>query len=736
LFVKTHSVKKTSMPHKMFNPGFTARSILIAMAIVFTVVSESFGRGGLKLYSVGNNGAWSLSSTWALTANGKASIYVPQSNDTLVIDRTVTQNVNFSFGGYGKLLVLNNGVLRGDNVNLVFEGNSELRCFGEIKINNLNINENAVFAVENEGKVTVKNSCVNNSAANHMVSGKLSVTGTFTLGQKALIKGAGAIESMYYNGAGSALGVSPASSIPDGAVISEYNWTGLINSNWNDAQNWAGAVVPSAVSNVSILPSLNNPEVTGSAVANHLFVNSGATLSVYPESVININGTLAVNGTGRFLLKNTTNKKSALFLNGDASGNIQSEYQVLKGKKNLVSSPVEMAYSRIFLNMYLRTYDETSGQWGQYIVPTNDPLQVMQGYELYSLSSETRTFEGTPDQEPKSYSISNSGNGLNLTGNPYPCYIDWEDNDNNAWERNSIASAIYYPDPSGSGNFSVYLPGGDDAVSLNNGSRFIAPMQGFFVKASKEGSLVVNNKSRVSSLNETRPVVKNNSIKFKLKDAAGASDEVLFRVLSNSTFGFDDKLDAVKIPNDTEAPSLSLKSDDDAKYAVNTVPSVNSSLNVPVIVECKKAGQFSISATGSFGFEFRYPVILEDKALGKFIDLRADSVYTFYQAPEMDPRRFELHFYSPAGIEETTGIGQQVEDISGVTIIPGEVTVNGNDNKVYTATLFTAEGKLISSSKGSLSDGISLTTGKYAPGLCILRLSDGIHTQTKKIISK
>jgi hypothetical protein len=425
-----------------------------------------------------------------------------------------------------------------------------------------------------------------------------------------------------------------------------------------------------------------------------------------------------------------------LFLNGDASGNIQSEYQVVKGKKNLVSSPVEMAYSRTFLNMYLRTYDETTGQWGSYIVPTNDPLQVMQGYEVYSLSSEVRTFEGTPDQEPKSYEISNSGNGLNLTGNPYPCYIDWENNNNNAWQRNAIASAIYYPDPSGSGNFSVYLPGGDDAVSLNNGSRYIAPMQGFFVKAGGEGSLVVNKNSRVSNLNEPKHVVKNNSIRFKLKDAAGASDEVLFRVLDNATFGFDNTLDAVKIQNDTEAPSLSLSSEGDEKYAINTVPDVNSSLNVPLKIECKKAGEYSISATGSTGFEYRYPVILEDKALAKFIDLRADSVYTFYQSPDMDPKRFELHFYSPAGIEEQSVAGTENEEISSVTIVPGEVTVTGKDNRIYTAALYTTDGKLLSSTKGSLSDGINLTTGNYAAGICILKLSDGMNTITKKIISK
>ena len=107
-----------------------------------------------------------------------------------------------------------------------------------------------------------------------------------------------------------------------------------------------------------------------------MVVNSGSSLIVYPEALININGSLSVKGSGKFLLKNTADKKSALFLNGDATGTIQSEYQVIKGKKNLVSSPVEMAYSKTFLNMYLRTYDETTGQWGSYIAVSYTHLDV------------------------------------------------------------------------------------------------------------------------------------------------------------------------------------------------------------------------------------------------------------------------------------------------------------------------------------------------------------------------
>jgi hypothetical protein len=430
-------------------------------------------------------------------------------------------------------------------------------------------------------------------------------------------------------------------------------------------------------------------------------------------------------------MQNTVSEKSSLLLDGNVSGKIQIEYPVLAGKNNLISSPVSNAVSGTFLNMYLRPYDESASQWGDYIVPTDDHLVVMQGYELFSAYTETRVFEGTPNNVSKSFNISNSGNGLNLTGNPFPSYIDWENNDNGAWQRNAIAAAIYYPDPSGSGNFAVYLPGGDDAVSLNNGSRYIPPMQGFFVKAAQQGTLTVNEKSCVRNITDSKVALKNNSVKFKVKDSDGISDEVMFRVDANSTFGFDDNLDALKFQGNVNLTSIYFGTDDDLKYAINTIPTVNSSLEIPLDVVSVKSGMLSISASGSFNFEYRYPVILEDKELGLFIDLRADSVYSFYHTPEMNSNRFNIHFNSPQGIEQLGDV------LTEITQFPGEVRINGTENDFYSAKLYTAEGKLISSAKGMLSEGIILSTGSnIASGICILHLNNGKSNLTKKIFIK
>ncbi|MEI6062219.1 MAG: hypothetical protein WCR72_16070, partial [Bacteroidota bacterium] len=534
-----------------FKPGFLAKTVITASAVVVLLLPAAFGRQGLKLYSVGTNPVWNSPASWSFSANGPEAGQLPQGNDTLIVDRTLVLNINFTFLGQGALELTSQGLLRGSNLDLSFIENSNLTCKGEIEIKNLDFADNSYLQLENSGRITVSDSWTVNSSIPLNISGSISVEGLTYIGSASSVSGNGIIQSYQYNGSGPVFRISSASLIPGGSMVTEFNWTGSLDSSWNNTANWTGGSMPGENSNIAILASAHDPIVTTAANSNNISINPGASLTLMPSAVMTVKGNLSIPGNARLVLKNSVSEHSSLLLNGSMSGKIQVEYPVLADQKCLVSTPVGLAESGTFINMYLRSYDEPASQWGEYIVPTHDPLKVMQGYELYSLFSETRIFEGTPDHAPKSFTISNEGNGLNLAGNPYPCFIDWENNTGEAWQRNAIASAIYYPDPTGSGNYSVYLPGGDDAVSLNNGSRYIAPMQGFFVKAGKAGSLTVTEKSRVNGLDDTRLVLKNDAIKFKLNDSEGLSDESMFRVISNSTPGFDDAFDAIKIQSNS-----------------------------------------------------------------------------------------------------------------------------------------------------------------------------------------
>lgn len=250
------------MSQTNFKPAFQTKVLFMAIVIGFYFVSDSFGR---KVYSIGNNSAWSSVATWSLSVNGPMAGLVPQNNDTVVINNTVIQNVDFSFSEAGMLEISVNGLLRGDNQKLSFAGNSTLKCNGELKINILNLNDRSSLLVEPNGKITVKNSLVTNSSSNQTVSGKILVTGTLSVSSSAIINGNGTIVSAHYDGNGSVLSFNNASLIPDGSLVTEYNWVGNQDNNWNNPKNWAGKIVPGNTSNIAVVSSLNDPEMAGNA---------------------------------------------------------------------------------------------------------------------------------------------------------------------------------------------------------------------------------------------------------------------------------------------------------------------------------------------------------------------------------------------------------------------------------------------------------------------------------------
>ncbi len=718
----------TRMSQIKIKIGFFSKILLSIFIAFFISTLQSFSRGSEKLYSIGNNSPWNTTSTWSLTSNGIPAGLIPQSNDTIVIESSVILNTNFSFTENGNLTITETGSLQGSNFELDFVGSSSLNCKGEIVLHDLIFSGSSKITIEVSGNVLVNNLFSCNSPNSHLVLGKLLVKGILHLSDFVFINSKGTIGSETYSGNGSISGVRISDQNYNGSTITECNWVGSVSDSWNEPMNWALGIVPNSTSNISVLASSNNPQIVTEATCNNLFINPAAVLTIKHEAVLEISGELVVNKNGKLLLSNSLISKASLILNGEVSGNIQSEYQIMAGQKSLLSSPVSTAVSSTFLNMYLRSYDEASSQWGEYIVPTNNPLKVMQGYELYSLSSTTRIFEGTPNHDPKSYAVTNLGDGLNLTGNPYPCYIDWENNDNNAWQRNAVASAIYYPSTSGS--ISVYLPGGDNAISLNNGNRYIAPMQGFFVKAGKQGSLTITENSRVRSVKDSKQGSNTNSIRFKLIDGNGFTDEAVFRVIGNSTFGFDDDYDALKLQGNMDFPSINFSSEDEIKYAINTIPAINASVNIHLNIECFDAGSYTISISGGLKFEQEYPVILEDKELNTSIDLRLDSVYTFYHTPEIDSKRFELHFNPAQGISEN-----QEKEIQ-VQVRENEVFITGKSNETCTANLFSIDGKFLNSSKGILAEGIKISTGNYNPGIYILQIMDNGKSSTIKILIK
>jgi len=128
---------------------------------------------------------------------------------------------------------------------------------------------------------------------------------------------------------------------------------------------------------------------------------------------------------------------------------------------------------------------------------------VGRGY-LYAVqaSNPTKEFAGSLNNGSISYALTTASSdvlkkGFSLVGNPYPSSIDWQAS--SGWTRSNLVN-------SGSGydiwiyNVAANNYGVCNSASGNgtNGvSRYIAPMQGFFVKAATAGNLIIDNSTRV-----------------------------------------------------------------------------------------------------------------------------------------------------------------------------------------------------------------------------------------------
>ncbi|MCD4732246.1 MAG: hypothetical protein K8R74_16700, partial [Bacteroidales bacterium] len=275
-------------------------------------------------------------------------------------------------------------------------------------------------------------------------------------------------------------------------------WTGLVDSDWDNPQNWLGMSPPTEVY-VCIRNSNNQPIIYSEAFAVILYLFPRTSLTIastgnltVSQSIINLSeiniksnkygksGSLITNEIeyipyGQFKFEKNINTLSQ-------TGNINSWHNV--------SSPIDNFSSDYILDYYVNNWNETFNNWevisnGDPCNPTTPPiyLNVMQGWSV-KLNQDipitcppggTGTiieFSGSiTNLHGGSYSIPFTANttGYNLLGNPYPSYVDpslinWPIN---------LNQAIYFKD----GWTDCYWSwvGG---IGPN-----IPPTQGFFVKA-------------------------------------------------------------------------------------------------------------------------------------------------------------------------------------------------------------------------------------------------------------
>lgn len=425
-------------------------------------------------------------------------------------------------------------------------------------------------------------------------------------------------------------------------------WNGSSSTDWNLASNWTPASIPTASSdvlipNVSTKPIINQGMATP-AVCKNLSIETGSSVTLNTDKALTVYGSLTNNAgnTGLVIASG-----ASLITKGIVTGTATVNRNISGAKWHFISSPVSNAAALTFTGKYLQKYTEQTNAYTD-ITSASEALVPAKGYALWGdASGFTAQYKGLLNTGNQSVVVTRSNpdlntSGWNLVGNPYPSSVDW---DASGWTKTNLYNAIYVEN---SGGWATYIAG----AAANGGSRFIAPGQGFMVRAGAtigSGNLAMNDYVRTH--NATTFLKSENASDSLIRievSGNGYTDEAVIRFMPEATAEFDGEYDAFKLFGyiDESAQIYTLGS---VPLTINSVPHGIS--EIPLGIYAEKSGQYTLAAThtGNLG-----DVTLEDIKTG-INTLFPGGRYTFAFETGEDEQRFILHFntLSPTPIGET-----------------------------------------------------------------------------------
>ncbi len=395
----------------------------------------------------------------------------------------------------------------------------------------------------------------------------------------------------------------------------DITWDGSESTDWNTADNWDLGTVPTFDHNVIIPVTSNDPVVgsSGSASCTNLTINENATLTVNAGGTLITNGTITNNGT--------VNIKQSL---------------TEDGHWHFISIPNNTTTANTFLHMYLQQWNEGTTGWEDITDPETNLIPV-KGYSLWVPGGTKMdfTYTGTPNTGDQSIAITAAGSGesagMNLVGNPYPSYLDWD-------QVSGYGSKYTW-------NGTAYLSY-NQTGSYGEGSQYVAPMEGFFIYTASPTDFDLNN-----SLRSHLPVAKkdgkarlNNGLVLSASNG-NYSDKLWIVIDDNANESFELERDAWKLLSGTDGISQLWSVCPDGNLSIDARPETET---IQLGFSNNQAGIYSINLNEIADIPEAW---LEDTKTGTFHDL-TKSDYEFAWDTTDDETRFKMHL-NAVGIEET-----------------------------------------------------------------------------------
>jgi len=228
--------------------------------------------------------------------------------------------------------------------------------------------------------------------------------------------------------------------------------------------------------------------------------------------------------------------------------------------------------------------------------------------------------------------------GFNLIGNPYPSTIDWETYSNTAGSGiyvHGISKTVYELNPR-TQNFDVYQKGG---AFTNNGSRYIASGQGFFVldTLASGGFLGFNESAKANNLNTgsnlfmgtpDQLTLNGQYLRLQLAMDTINTDNMLLRFISGVSSRYNSDLDAPYKVGIGKV-SLSSLSGDHVALAINTRSLPKRADTVGLAINASASGIYSLNLKEIVGVPQLFDVWLMDKYKKDSLDMRHNATYSF-----------------------------------------------------------------------------------------------------------
>jgi len=419
---------------------------------------------------------------------------------------------------------------------------------------------------------------------------------------------------------------------------------------------------------------------TQTIITNNLTINSGKIFKIEAAKNLTVTGVIANSGgnAGFVLESSVAGTASLMHTTLDVPATVQRYISGNAEDWHFLASPVSnqliASSSWVPAGTYgngtgydLYVFDEPTPCWVYQLNtaptstyenpnwPTVHPTPNFvpgRGY-LYSVqaSNPTNQFAGNLNNGTVSYAVTKNSTadplliGFNLIGNPYPSSIDWKAS--SGWTRSNLLDSgggydmwIWNP---ATNNYGVY--NSLASTGTNGISNFIAPMQGFFVRADSNGNIDMTNDIRIhtGASNWFKTVNNKNyenpeNIKVKISSQSGlGSDEVLLQ------FGASlNQAGAAKLYSTIKtAPSAYLNTGE-GELTVRYLTNTTNNPIIPLAFKPGSDGNYTVSIdfdTANYDF-----LVLEDTKTKTKHDLKDTPTYDFNASIADASDRFLLHF--------------------------------------------------------------------------------------------